>query len=470
MTEIPPNQTYAGPPRSGFNLSGIIPHRSLGLKLILVCGLALLMAIPALFVFGIVRERTIGQDNARAEVSEGVGGQQTVLGPVITVPFERIPNPQRPAQKIYGLAVAYAETGTVNSVVTVEERTRGIYQVPVFDADMTFDAKFDPEALRRLIPPDATPLWNEARLFTGVSDTRGISEAVAVSVNGRALAMEPAAPHSGDVGAFQTSPLASVSLAGAKVPELATATGPVSVKAQMQLTGAERFAMGPFAKDTIATMTSNWPDPSFNGGVLPKDHTAGTPGATEFTAKWRVAYLARDIPGAGVNLDLSSVTEYGRRDMGVRFMREANAYQSVERALKYAAMFIGLVFLSYFLLEVVSGARAHPAQYVLVGLAQAIFYVLLLAFAERYGFDLAFLIAATMTVLLTSAYAMSVFGSWQYGVKALLILTGIYGLIYTLMRAEGLGLLAGAMASFVAIALTMYVTRNIDWYGGRSAR
>ena len=180
-------------------------------------------------------------------------------------------------------------------------------------------------------------------------------------------------------------------------------------------------------------------------------------------------YLARDIPGAGVNLDLSGVTQWGRRDMAVRFMREVSPYQSVERALKYAAMFVGFVFLAWFLFEVTSGARAHPAQYVLVGLAQTIFYILLLAFAERVGFDGAFLIAAMMTVALTSFYAMSVFRSRTYGLRALGILSGIYALIYVLMRAESQALLAGALASFAAIALTMYMTRNVDWYGGRRA-
>ena len=238
----------------------------------------------------------------------------------------------------------------------------------------------------------------------------------------------------------------------------------------MHVSGAERFAIGPFAMDTVVNLASNWETPSFQGGKLPDTHTAGDKGVTGFSAQWRVPYLARDIPGAGSNVDLSDVTQWNRRDMAVRFMRAVSPYQSVERALKYAAMVIGFVFLAWFLFEVTSGARAHPAQYVLVGLAQIIFYVLLLAFAERIGFDGAFAIAATMTVGLISAYAMSVFRSRAYGLKALGILSGIYLLIYVLMRAESQALMAGALASFAAIALTMYMTRNVDWYGGRNAR
>lgn len=445
-------------------LSGLLPQRSAGLKLILVCGLALLMAIPAMFVYGIVRERSTGQIEAISAISEGVGGQQSVLGPVLAVPYEQVPNPLRPQQKTYGIAVAYAEEGTANASATVAERRRGIYIVPVFDTAVNFTARFDPAALRNAVPRDATPLWSEARLFTGISDTRGIRDAVSVTLNGRALNLEPVDANRSEPGAYAIAPRASVALAGARVAGLDLATGPITVKANLRLSGAERLAFGPFAKDTSVTLKSNWPDPSFTGGVLPLEHTSGKT-AGGFNAEWRVAYLARGIPGAGANLDLTDVTAYGHRDMGVRFMREANPYQSVERALKYCALFVGLVFLAYFLLEVMSASRAHPAQYILVGLAQAVFYLLLLAFAERLGFDPAFGIAALMTVLLTSAYAMSVFRSARYGLRALVILTGIYALLYSLMRAEGFALLAGALASFAAIGLTMFVTRNIDWYG-----
>lgn len=472
MTETPGNAPpFQRPPPhtpSQTPLSAMMPQRSVGLKLLLVCGLALLMAIPALFVYGVVAERQSGANRALNDVSQAVGGMQTVLGPVLVVPYARTPDPDKPDRVVYGHAIAYAERGTVNSTVKVEERARGIYQVPVFDAEIDFGARFQGQALRDAIPPDASAIWADARLYMGVSDTRGIKEAMTVSVNGTDVTMEPA-PHNfqGD-NSYQPVPVSGVTLAGGRVPTLETISAPLDVSASVRLTGAQRFAIGPFAKDTTLHVASNWSDPSFQGGVLPDSHTSGNDDTPGFEATWRVPYLARAIPGAGSNLDLRQVTEWNNRDMAIRFMREANAYQSVERALKYAAMFIGFVFLAYFLFEVTSQARAHPAQYVLVGLAQTIFYMLLLAFAERIGFDLAFLIAAVMTVGLTAMYAASVFKSRAYGIRALAILSGIYALIYVLMRAEGQALLAGALVSFAAIALTMYLTRNVDWYGGKS--
>ena len=128
-------------------------------------------------------------------------------------------------------------------------------------------------------------------------------------------------------------------------------------------------------------------------------------------------------------------------------------------------MFIGLVFLAYFLFETTTGRRVHPAQYVLVGLAQVIFYMLLLSIAEHTGFDVAFALAATATVGLISAYAGWTFDSRAQGVRALVAFTFLYGLIYVLMRLEDYALLVGALASFAAIAAVMYFTRKVDWYG-----
>ncbi len=446
-------------------LSTFLPRRSAGLKLLLVCALAVVMIVPALLVYGIVNERSSGLDMAIGDVSQSVGGQQAVLGPVLALPYSRAPNPAKPNEVVYGIALSYAKTGSAVSDVTVTEKRRSIHSIPVFEADMSFEAVFDPSELRGAVPADAQAIWADARLYVGVSDTRGIKDQIRVTANGAAIRMDPA-NQINTSDRYEPVPYAGVVLAAGEISGLQNLERNLTVKASLRLSGAQRLSIGPFAQDTSYRMTSNWPAPSFEGGILPDQHDVGENEA-RFTAEWRVPYLARGIAGSGPRLDLSQVNQWNYRDMAVRFIKEVSPYQSVERALKYAAMFVGFVFLAYFLFEVTSGARAHPAQYVLVGLAQTIFYLLLLAFSERIGFDLAFAIAASMTVLLTSFYAANVFGSRGYGLRAFGILSGIYVLNYILMRAEEQALVAGALASFAAIALTMYMTRNVDWYGDK---
>ena len=151
--------------------------------------------------------------------------------------------------------------------------------------------------------------------------------------------------------------------------------------------------------------------------------------------------------------------------MTVQFVNTDNPYQTVNRALKYAVMFIGLVFLAYFLFEVIVGVRVHPGQYILIGLAQSIFYLMLLAFAERIGFTGAFIIASGLTITATAGYAGAVFGHKEYIARTGLVFLCVYGLLYSHMRMQDFALMLGALTSFVAIAGTMYLTRQMDWYG-----
>jgi inner membrane protein len=148
----------------------------------------------------------------------------------------------------------------------------------------------------------------------------------------------------------------------------------------------------------------------------------------------------------------------------VSFIEVADPYQSVTRSLKYVPLFLGLIFVAYFIFEVTTGKRVHPAQYVLVGIAQIIFYLLLLSLAERIGFDYGFLVAGAATVFLLAANAGWIFASRRYGFRALATFGLLYLLIYLLLRLEDNALLVGAVASFVAVAAAMYFTRGIDWY------
>jgi len=141
-----------------------------------------------------------------------------------------------------------------------------------------------------------------------------------------------------------------------------------------------------------------------------------------------------------------------------------DSYRSVSRSLKYVLLFLGLVFLTYFVLEATTGKRVHPAQYVLVGVAQLIFYLLLLSLSEKIGFDLAFLFSGGATVALLSVNANWVFVSRLQGIRALVTFSLLYVLIYLLLRLEDDALLIGAIASFLTVAAVMYFTRRIDWY------
>jgi len=214
-----------------------------------------------------------------------------------------------------------------------------------------------------------------------------------------------------------------------------------------------------YGKSTHLSVQGDWANPSFDGGFLPVGRNVAASG---FRADWSVPFIARGVRAEGT---IESILGLDATALGVSFIEVADPYQSVTRSLKFILLFNGLIFLSYFVFEVTTSKRVHPAQYALVGVAQIIFYLLLLSLAERIGFDFGFLIAGASTVALLSTNAGWIFASRAQAIRALAVFSVLYALIFMLLRLEDNALLVGAVASFAAVALAMYLTRSIDWYG-----
>lgn len=441
------------------NLSGIkatFPSRSMGVKLLVVSVLALLMTIPALFVQGLVGERTQRAKEVAREVGGMLGGSQTFLGPVLAIPYVIPATPAKASEPgVYLVSPVHADA---TIVVKTEERHRSLFKVPVYQSDLTLNASFDLTGVPAYAPEGAVLDWNRAEFLVGASEARGALADATMSVSGKSESFTPAATLAALT--VETGQGAGIPLTffGVRAAEAARPSAVFQVSATLKFSGAQRLGILPYGRTTQASIKGDWPNPSFGGGFLPVKRTISSQG---FTAEWSVPFIARGVQSEG---GTGVITRLGQAGMDVAFLELVDPYQSVTRSLKYALLFIGLVFLAYFIFEVVAGKRMHPAQYVLVGVAQCVFYLLLLSIAERIGFDLAFAVAATATVVLISSYAGWVFESRKWGWQALVAFSFLYGLIYVLMRLEDQALLVGALASFATIAAVMYFTRKIDWY------
>lgn len=474
----PPAETPPPAPAAQPTMMAGFPRRSVGLKLLLVCGLALVMSIAALFVFALLMDRSNRAEQVAQEVGGLMGGPQTFLGPVIAVPYTRSVVEAAPPTAAattramqsnvdVGVWHIFPTRGRVEAATVSEVRSRSLFKVPVYTADLTYSASFDLANAGAEAPRGAVLDWSRAEIVLGASDARGAKSDIGLTLGGQTVALTPslveptAALNPPDTRGGSDMALRggdSLRLFGTRLPEALRTGGPFDVSGRASFSGAQRIAVLAFAGTTTAVIRGDWPHPSYNGGFLPARRDA----ADGFNATWTVPFVARGVPVEG---DRDTLSRLGATSLGVTFVEPANPYQSVSRSLKYAPLFIGLVFLAYFLFETTTGRRVHPAQYILVGMAQVIFYMLLLSIAEHIGFDLAFALAAAATVGLISAYAGWTFHSRAQGIRALVAFTFLYGLIYVLMRLEDYALLVGALSSFAAIAAVMYFTRNVDWYG-----
>ncbi len=464
------SEAQVTPPARGYPPQPPMHKRSAdwGGKALIVFALALLMAIPGLFVFALVAERAHRAEEAAEQISSQLGGRQQVLGPMLIAPYSL---PDAKGQRVHsGWYAVSAETGSVKLNMRTEPRHLGIFEVPTYNTEVEIDAVFVPPATLNNLAPEAVVDWSQARIIMGATDLRAVKTnlvGVLTAADGTKTTLN-FAPSGGfelagrEDGPQSPSPFGFVAATGAAP---AMAAGGARFHSTFRLTGAEKLSVLPFARSTHVESLGNWPDPSFIGGFLP-EHSEVT--ANGFKAEWNTPFIARGLSSSGPT-NILSVNQMAAKDAAITLLPANDPYQNVMRALKYAVMFVGLVFLTFFVFEALSGKRLHPAQYILVGLAQMIFYMLLLSLSERIGFDIAFGVAATATVGLIGMYAGWAFKGLCYQIQALVIFSAVYGLIYLLMRLEDLALLAGSLAAFVGLASAMWLTRNIEWYGGQAA-
>ena len=166
------------------------PSRSMGLKLLVVCALALVMIIPAFFVRGLVAERMHRAEAAAGDIGGLNGGPQTFLGPVLAVPY-RAPAGAVGDQASTGVLVVFPKTGAAKVATHTKVLKRSLYSLPVYDADVSYSAKFDLSDAAAAAPTGAVLDWNRAEFLIGASDAKGARSAVKLVAGGHALELAP---------------------------------------------------------------------------------------------------------------------------------------------------------------------------------------------------------------------------------------------------------------------------------------
>jgi inner membrane protein len=430
---------------------------SVGMKLIVVCALGLLMTVPALFLNGLVDDRTDREASVVKEISGYVGGPQTFLGPTLAIPYE-IPRQEDWEVDQRGVYFVFPAQASAVVKTTTEERHRSLFRVPVFQADMKLNGDFDLKGVPAAAPPGAKLDWSKAEIVVGASDLRGALTDASLTVNAKSIPLVPSSIADKVAIGSESDAGQKLSLLGVGVGDFAEPDVQFHASSTLRFSGAQRISVLAYGKSTHVTAEGDWKNPGFDGGLLPINRNLSRQG---FTADWSVPFIARNVSAEGT---ANSILGLHTTALGISFVEVADPYQSVTRSLKYVLLFLGLVFLSYFVFEVTSGKQVHPAQYILVGIAQLIFYLLLLSFAERIGFNYGFVLAGAATVSLLALNASWIFASRLQGIRALVVFGILYTMIYLLLTLEDNALLVGAIASFLAVAGAMYFTRGLDWY------
>lgn len=426
--------------------------------------LMLLLLIPLAMVSDLVRERTEHREHARQEVARAHAGTQTLTGPVLHVPYTETftrkvvvdvaRNVEREETvKEHRVATVFPQTMDTRSRLTTEVRWRGVFPVTVYNSRH--------ESAGRLVWTGVTPrekggqiTLGQPWLTFGVSDLRGLQGQPELTLAGQTLAVT-AAPG----GAELPLPLAAAVSADRLQPGAA-----LDFTLGMDLAGTGQIAFVPLADDNKVSLVSPWPHPSFGGDFLPRQRTVNASG---FEARWSVPALSTQAQQQFLSQGKERVV---LDSFSVSLGNPVDVYRLTDRATKYGLMFIVLTFAAFFVLEMVRRWRIHPMQYLMIGAALVLFFLLLLSLSEQLGFLVAYLAASAACIALLTHYLRHVLGGWRPALGISGLLVALYGVLYGILQSEDNALVMGSLLLFGVLAAVMVATRKIDWYNVMGSR
>lgn len=431
-------------------------QKKLLMKLLAIAGLSILLLIPLSMIESQIGARSARQNEVTRNIAESSAGQQTLVGPVLLVRYrERIERRSKDEgtgretvrQEIVDRSQTFPPQNLdIGGEVRVESLKRGLYRARLYHLAAQVAGTV-------VIPPKlglegATDLVDaQADLVMGVTDPRGVETDPEVRVNGKSLR-------------FATGTAGAVAGQGVHVVlgEFDPARGATyDFSLPLNLTGLERLAIAPAGNSTRVSLKSDWPHPSFQGRFLPQQRTVSKDG---FEAQWQVSHLARNFD----RILKGAEGQGGAETLGISLIDPVNVYLKSERAVKYGILFVSLTFAAFFLTEILRRLAIHPMQYLLVGLALAMFFLLLIALSEHVDFVLAYGVSSAACVALIAAYLSGALGSRLRGVAFGAGIAALYGVLYGVLLSEDNALLMGTLLLFLALGATMLSTRRLNWY------
>ncbi len=410
-----------------------------------------IMLIPLYMIRGLVEERFGLSQSVAAAIAGLWGGPQLVAGPVVTIPYisrkETVVNGAAVVESEKRYAQFLPDSLSITAAAKTEKRYKGIYEVLVYAADIHMSGKLPAPSFEGRGIATGDILWDEATVALGISDMGGIRH-LALSFDGHDLQPIP--------GLLRGHPFASglhARLSGAAA-ETAHA-----FSLDLTLDGSGELQFLPLGNETTLEMTADWPSPGFIGNFLPMERRIDAKG---FSARWTVSSLARNYPQSWTSEELDFTTVNDGR-LGTELVLPGDAYQQIDRIVKYGVLVVGLTFATIFVVGLLRATRAHMVQYLLVGCSICLFYLLTLSLAEQIGFLYAYAIASVVDVGMISLYLGRTVAR-RAGLVTGAMLAAVHAYMYFLLQMEDYVLLAGTIGLLLALALVMYVTRNVDWF------
>ena len=404
--------------------------------------------IPNFMIQDLIQERTTRKALIESEVSKSYGRNQKIMAPLLRLPYT-ISYTSDDGQKVNSSKGTFTFTphsSDLTGNIATSTRKRSIYEVVVYETEMKMKSMLTDRGLTEVNYPNHTIHYDKAHLIVGLSDPNGLSDDSDMSVNGTRLKLNGLSTYTnGELKYIKSKNF--IYEPGDKL----------EVIANMNFKGTGDLMIEPIGEQMKVTLTSPWQDPSFTGTRLPDNYDT----SEGFSSTWSTNQYAHDYPNSW-----SDDYKVKNRNFafGVDLIQPVNEYSKNSRTAKYALLIISLTFGIFFFFEILLKKKVHPIQYILIGFALTVFYLLLLSITEHLGFDKAYLISSVATIGLIVSYASHILQTAKSTGMLGLLLTGLFTYIFIILQMQDFALLAGALALFTVLSIVMLLSRKVDWY------
>ncbi len=433
--------------KSNIKVTGDVIRNSVTVKILSIAILVLVLLIPKSMITSLMNERESRRNTVVQEIIHKWGESQTITGPFLSIPYKSFYKDKNDKIKFQILYLhLLPEKLNLSGIINPHVRYRSIFETVLYNAQMTVSGNFKLPQLEQTDIDTENIFWDKAVLSIGITDMRGIQDNIEITFNENKYGVSPG---------LKTKAIASSGVSS--VIPLSPSSSFNSFSLQLNVNGSEDIQFVPVGEETNVEIESNWPSPSFGGAFLPTTREISPNG---FSATWRILHLNRNFPqyweGSRYKVHESS--------FGLKLLITADVYQKSIRLSKYALMFIVFTFSAFFVSEIIGKKQIHPIQYLLIGLAIILFYVLLLSISEHISFDYAYLLSASAITLLITGYSSGIIRNKLFTVSVFSMLTILYSFLYIVLQLEDYALLMGSIGLLVVLSTVMYITRKIDWY------
>lgn len=470
---------FVTPPstRPSQNSESFFVKYALVIKGVFIFFLILILQIPALLIDSLVDERKNRQTEVTNEVAAMWGGRQKLMGPVMSLPYTALVEKEVRDANNGNVVKKYNETEIAffdllpskvkaDVVCRTDKKHRGIFDISIYKAEVKINATYQLDNIKSESIKSALGA-GVGYVTMGFSDINGFDGGT-LAINGKELKIEggtKAALHAsnrnGIFSEFQFDPLQNN----------------LECNISLSLKGTERIEFIPIAHSNEVSIAGSWGSPSYMGISPDNDERQNMQDADGkdkpgFKAVWNYNNLLQNFNADYTGTDLYTYNSFDRtateqgasRNLGVKFFIPIDGYQKTTRSLKYNLLIIALTFIAFVFLEIANKnkRRIHVFHYTLIGLALLLFYSLLLSFSEHLSFNLAYLIAGAMIVLLISMFVKGILKDNKAALISFGVMLFSYSYIYVLLQLEDFALLAGSIGLFVILAVIMYFSRNTN--------